>query len=124
MVPYLAILAAPQTGNKMDRQSFHTLFDTPGPVVTPVIHVLDLAQARRNIAVAVAAGAHGVFLINHDFPKERLLPILRQVRAAWPELWLGVNFLAVTGRVAFPLLGGLEAEGYDFWNSGKKSSKG
>ena len=95
----------------MDRQNFHKLFKSPGPVVTPVIHVLDLAQAQRNIAVAAAAGAAGVFLINHDFPKEQLVPILRGVRAGWPGLWLGVNFLAVTGHDAFPLLGGLEAEG-------------
>ena len=95
----------------MDRQSFHKLFKSPGPVVTPVIHVLDREQAGRNIAVAVEAGTAGVFLINHDFPKERLLPILRDIRREWPGLWLGVNFLAVTGRDAFPILGALEIEG-------------
>lgn len=95
----------------MNRDAFHKLFKAPGPVVTPVIHVLDLAQAGRNVEVAVEAGAAGVFLINHDFEKERLLPILRGVRARWPGLWLGVNFLAVTGRDAFPVLGRLEAEG-------------
>jgi predicted TIM-barrel enzyme len=95
----------------MDRHTFHKLFKSPGPVVTPVIHVLDLEQSARNVAVAVEAGAAGVFLINHDFEKERLLPIIRGVRERWPGLWLGVNFLAVTGRDAFPVLGRLEAEG-------------
>ena len=95
----------------MDRKSFHKLFKSPGPVVTPVIHVLDRAQAERNIAVAVEAGAAGVFLINHDFSMDHLLPILRDLRARWPDLWLGVNFLAVTGRDAFPILGQLQAEG-------------
>lgn len=95
----------------MDRSDFHKLFRTPGPAVTPVIHVLDLDQAARNVAVAVRAGVAGVFLINHDFERERLLPILRGVRVRWPGLWLGVNFLAVTGRDAFPVLGRLEAEG-------------
>ena len=95
----------------MDRQRFHKLFKSPGPVVTPVIHVLDREQAMRNIAVAVRAGAAGVFLINHDFPNEQLLPILRDLRARWPGLWLGVNFLAVSGREAFPILGELQAEG-------------
>jgi predicted TIM-barrel enzyme len=94
----------------MDRHGFHKLFKSPGPVVTPVVHVLDSGQTARNVAAAVAAGAAGVFLINHDFPKEDLLPILRGVRARWPGLWLGVNFLAVTGRDAFPVLGRLEAE--------------
>ena len=32
-------------------------------------------------------------------------------RAAWPSLWIGVNFLAVTGRDAFPVLGDLAREG-------------
>ncbi len=95
----------------MDRQGFHKLFKSPGPVVTPVIHVLDRAQAMRNVTVAVRAGAAGVFLINHDFPKEQLLPVIHAVRARWPALWLGVNFLAVTGRDAFPVLGRLQAEG-------------
>jgi len=95
----------------MDRQGFHKLFKSPGPVVTPVIHVLDRAQAMRNVAVAVRAGAAGVFLINHDFPKEQLLPVIRAVRARWSGLWLGVNFLALSGRDAFPVLGRLQAEG-------------
>lgn len=95
----------------MDRHDFHKLFRAPGPVVTPVIHVLDFDQASRNVAVALGAGAAGVFLINHDFPMEALLPVLRGVRTRWPGLWLGVNFLAVTGRDAFPVLGRLEAEG-------------
>jgi len=95
----------------MDRHAFHKLFKSPGPAVTPVIHVLDFDQAARNVAVAVMAGAAGVFLINHDFESERLVPILRRVRDRWPGLWLGVNFLAVTGREAFPVLGTLEAAG-------------
>jgi len=95
----------------MDRSGFHKLFKAPGPVITPVIHVIDLDQAARNVAVAVRAGAAGVFLINHDFEAERLLPILRGVRERWPGLWLGVNFLAVTGRDAFPVLGQLESQG-------------
>ena len=61
--------------------------------------------------VAVREGAHGVFLINHDFELERLLPIVREVRERFPSLWFGVNFLAVTGARAFPVLGDLERSG-------------
>jgi len=57
------------------------------------------------------AGAAGCFLINHDFDVEQFLPIIRDVRERFPSLWMGVNFLAVTGREAFPVLGRLEAEG-------------
>lgn len=95
----------------MDRSAFHRLFKTPGPVVTPVIHVLDKAQALSNIAKAVRLGAPGIFLINHDFPVDQFLPILRQARAECPDVWLGVNFLAQPGRVAFPILGRLQSEG-------------
>ncbi len=95
----------------MDRSSFHRLFKTPGPVVTPVVHVLDRAQALANVAHVAKLGAAGVFLINHDFPVAEFLPILRDVRKACPDIWMGVNFLAQPGRVAFPILGRLAQEG-------------
>lgn len=95
----------------MDRSAFHRLFKSPGPVVTPVIHVADLRQTLTNIAHVARLGAQGVFLINHDFPVEPFLPILRAARAECPNLWMGVNFLAQPGRVAFPILGRLAAEG-------------
>ena len=95
----------------MERAAFHKSFSSPGPVVLPVIHVLDTEQTVRNIEIAIEEKAHGVFLINHDFEKERLIPIIREVRQRFASLWLGVNFLAVTGRDAFPVLGQLEQDG-------------
>ncbi len=95
----------------MNRSDFHALFDTPGPVVLPVIHVLDTPRTLANVEVLRAEGAAGCFLINHDFGVEPFLPIMRAVRAAHPDLWMGVNFLAVTGRDAFPVLGRLAGEG-------------
>ncbi|MCV6592179.1 MAG: adenine phosphoribosyltransferase [Silicimonas sp.] len=76
-------------------------------LVTPVIHVLDTDQALRNLDHVAEAGCPGAFLINHDFPMEPFLPILRKVRAARPDLWLGVNFLDQPGNIAFPILGEL-----------------
>lgn len=95
----------------MDRSAFHRMFKCPGPVVTPVIHVIELSQVLRNVAHAVRLGAPGVFLINHDFPVPEFLPILRAARQACPNLWIGVNFLAQSGRIAFPVLGTLAHEG-------------
>ena len=95
----------------MQRTAFHKAFKTTGPAVTPVIHVLDNAQVEANIAIAIGEGAQGVFLINHDFSVERFLPIIRTARETFPHLWLGVNFLAVTGKDAFPTLGRLAADG-------------
>lgn len=95
----------------MNRTDFHKLFKSPGPVVLPVIHVLDTPRTIANVEVLLKAGAAGCFLINHDFAVDQFLPIIRDVRKRYPSFWLGVNFLAVTGRDAFSVLGKLEAEG-------------
>ncbi len=98
-------------GEEMDGAELRSLFGTKGPVVLPVIHVLDTERTIRNIDVLTAAGAKGCFLINHDFGVDRFLPIIREMRAARPDLWMGVNFLAVTGLEAFPVLADLERSG-------------
>ena len=95
----------------MNRHDFRKLFKTVGPVVLPVIHVIDNAQAERNVRILIGEGAAGCFLINHDFGVERFLPIIAHVREAFPALWLGVNFLAVTGKDAFPVLGTMQRDG-------------
>lgn len=95
----------------MNRFDFRAHFGSRGPVVLPVIHVLDTARTLRNIEVLEGEGAPGCFLINHDFGVDDFLPIIREVRAAKPDLWMGVNFLAVTGLEAFPVLADLSEEG-------------
>lgn len=95
----------------MNRHDFRQKFGASGPVILPVIHVLDAEQARRNIETAITGGCPGVFLINHDFEKEKLVPIIKEMRQAFPDYWIGVNFLAVTGKFAFPILGELHASG-------------
>ena len=95
----------------MQRYEFRKMFNSTGPVVLPVIHVLDTPRTLRNVREVISADAAGCFLINHDFGPEKFIPIIRDVRAAHPELWIGVNFLAVTGKYAFPMLGELKEEG-------------
>ena len=95
----------------MTRREFHKLFKASGPVVLPVIHALDTGQVSENIRILVGEGASGCFLINHDFGVDPFLPIVSEIRSAWPSLWMGVNFLAVTGRDAFPVLGDMEKAG-------------
>ena len=95
----------------MNRFEFRKRFKTAGPAVLPVVHAQDRTQVVRNAQIAVREGAHGVFLINHDFTLEGLLPLVREVRDRYPSLWLGVNFLGVTGERAFPVLGDLERAG-------------
>ena len=95
----------------MKRSEFRKLFRTTGPAVLPVIHVLDERQVAANIGLAMDHGAQGVFLINHDFGVDQFLPIIRAAREKFPSLWLGVNFLGVTGRDAFPVLANLDRQG-------------
>jgi hypothetical protein len=95
----------------MNRYAFRKFFKCVGPAVLPVIHVRDNEQAERNVRILVEEGAAGCFLINHDFGVDRFLPIIAHVRAKFPALWLGVNFLAVTGKDAFPILGRLKRDG-------------
>lgn len=94
----------------MNRHEFHRLFKTSGPAVLPVIHVQNVAQISRNIKMCVREGAQGVFVINHDFDVDTFMPMLRETRQRFPDLWLGVNFLAVTGLKAFPRLSALVDE--------------
>lgn len=94
----------------MERVELHKLFKSPGPIVLPVIHVLDTPRTLRNVGQVITAGAAGCFLINHDFAPDRFLPIIQDVRRRHPSLWMGVNFLGVTGKDAFPILARLEAD--------------
>lgn len=95
----------------MTRQDFEEALTAAETTVTPVIHVQDVAQALRNLDIVQAAGCPGAFLINHDFPMGPFLPMVKEIRAARPDQWLGVNFLAQPGTIAFPVLGQLAAEG-------------
>jgi len=88
----------------LNREQFRKRFNAQGLVVLPVIHVLDNLQTELNITRAMEAGCPGVFLINHDFSVDQFLPIIRHARQRFPDYWIGVNFLAVTGKKAFPIL--------------------
>jgi len=83
-----------------------------GIVVFPVIHVKTEEQAIRNVKLAMRCGAPGVALINHDFSKEELLPIIKKVRSQFPNLFLCINFLGTTGEHAFPIISKLASEGF------------
>ncbi len=94
----------------MNQLEFHKYFKSPGPVILPVVHSLDQAQTERNVQIAMQEGASGVLLINHDISVDAFLPIIRSTRRRFPALWMGVNFLSVTGRDAFPILGDLQRD--------------
>jgi len=95
----------------MNREQLKNHFNQAGLLVLPVIHVLDNKQAELNVRLALEAGCPGVFLINHDFAYDQLIPVIRHVRQTFPDYWIGVNFLAKTGKIAFPVLAELQNEG-------------
>ena len=95
----------------MKRSEFHHLFGSDTPIILPVIHVLTYDQVAANLAKIIKVGIRGCFLINHDFDIDTFMPMVRSIRKAYPDFWIGVNFLAVTGQHAFPILAKLEKEG-------------
>ena len=95
----------------MKRSEFHDFFGDNAPIILPVIHVIDHDQTASNIDILIDTGISGCFLINHDFDVDRFLPIIRSIRTRYPDFWIGLNFLAVTGRDAFPVLATLAKQG-------------
>ena len=95
----------------MKRAAFHDFFNSSAPIILPVIHVISETQTAINIDKLIDAGIKGCFLINHDFDVATFLPIIRSIRRSYKDFWIGVNFLAVTGLNAFPILASLKNEG-------------
>jgi len=95
----------------VNRSEFHDFFGDNAPIILPVIHVIDHDQTASNIDILIDAGVSGCFLINHDFDVDRFLPIIRSIRTRYPDFWIGLNFLAVTGPDAFPVLDTLAKQG-------------
>tara|TARA_B100001057_G_scaffold10549_1_gene10032 strand:- start:875 stop:1618 length:744 start_codon:yes stop_codon:yes gene_type:complete len=93
------------------RAAFQDFFKSATPIILPVIHVISEAQTVFNLDKLIRAGIKGCFLINHDFDVETFLPIIRSIRKSYPDFWMGINFLAVTGFHAFPILASLKNEG-------------
>ncbi len=69
----------------------------------PVIHCIDPFQQQgighmlRNIRIACENGADGVFLIGHAVGFASMLSLYENARKQFPELWIGINFLDVSG---------------------------
>ena len=71
-----------------------------------VIHcrAADSEHAKEQTKIAVDNGADGVFLIHHGGRHDSLLEIYENVRAAFPNLYMGLNFLGVSADAAYKAL--------------------
>ena len=93
---------------EMDRHVFHRSFKVGvGPAVLPVVHVLD---SSRNVAIA-ARGCPGSVSNQPRLPLRAATTNHRKGSGEFPYMWLGVNFLEVSGFKAFPILGELASKG-------------
>lgn len=61
--------------------------------VLPVIHHLNAATTRDQVALARNCGADGVFLISHNGRDQELLDLVPALREDCGLFWLGVNLL-------------------------------
>lgn len=64
--------------------------------VLPVIHHLNAATTRDQVALARNCGADGVFLISHAGRDDELLNLVPALREDCGQFWLGVNLLGET----------------------------
>ncbi|MEZ4210601.1 MAG: BtpA/SgcQ family protein [Patescibacteria group bacterium] len=60
-----------------------------------VIHHQSLAQARKNVIIAMENGADGVFLIPHGQTTDNsnVCVVAKQIKAEFPNFWIGLNIL-------------------------------
>ena len=87
----------------MNAGRFLSVFDSRH-VVLPVIHVRDRAQAQANADIAHAAGADGVFLINHAIGDAELLELHAEVAARHRRWFVGINCVGLSPRTVFAKL--------------------
>lgn len=80
-------------------------------MITPVIHVLDYAQTRKNIETCLALGLDKVFLIKHGgwAPVDELVEVFKQCKQEFPDLWIGLNFLQIPNVEAVNICNDLKA---------------
>jgi hypothetical protein len=80
--------------------------------IFPVVHIRDVDQSLEQSQVAFGAGADGVFLIDHGGDLQRQVAAYNKVRQAFPNEFIGLNFLSVPdAREAYELVAILEEDG-------------
>lgn len=72
-----------------------------GKVVLPVLHVEGTDGALRNAEIVQKSGAPGCWIISHGLLDWKALLLLHlKLRAEFPTLWFGVNFLDLPSWMA------------------------
>ena len=63
------------------------------PVLLVVVHAFNYQQVERNVAIALKAGADGVFLIAGKMGWETLCDCAEWLRPQFSDAWIGLNLL-------------------------------
>ena len=70
-----------------------------------VVHVQDAELALRNVRIATEGGADGVFLVKHGPSGPGLDICYGAVREAFPDVWIGLNWLNLTNEDGLAMMG-------------------
>ena len=73
--------------------------------VLPVIHVETREQAFRNVEIAKACGADGIFLISHGIISDKeLWELSAEVKKRFFPIWVGINCLGLSAQEVVSML--------------------
>lgn len=93
------------------------------PVLLAVVHVEAKTQAMANAIIAFSEGADGIFLINHSISPGELRDIYFDIRTAYKDEWIGLNFLRSPRARLFRGLAPEDASGIWTDNAGYEESE-
>ena len=61
------------------------------PIISPVIHILNVEQVRTNINICKNANINHIFLINHVTDVPDLINCTLKMKEEFPNMWIGMN---------------------------------
>jgi hypothetical protein len=70
-------------------------------ILLPVIHVITIKQTLTNARILHENNVQGCWIINHSCSDEVFADAFNQIKATYPGLWVGINYL---GREFAPII--------------------
>ncbi len=69
-------------------------------IITPVVHILNKAQALAEASLIFSSGCDGLWLINHHGDDHLTLSLAKTLKEAHPNRLIGVNLLSMDAETA------------------------
>jgi hypothetical protein len=70
-------------------------------ILLPVIHIINIKQTLTNAHILHQNNVKGCWIINHSCSDEVFADAFNQLKASYPNLWVGINYL---GRDFVPII--------------------